>query len=95
MLGHPFGTRLRRTFVPDVPYALLYRAEPDRTYILRVARPHCCAGYWQSRDRGVLPNKAADGRERRLVARCCPLGRGRGPCAGRRGSVLAFASGRS
>jgi len=47
--GHPFGRRLRRVLVPGFPYGLLYRAEPDRIFIVAVAHLHRRPGYWRHR----------------------------------------------
>ena len=47
--GHPFGPRLRRVLVPRFPYGLLYRANPDRIFILAVAHLRRRPGYWRSR----------------------------------------------
>jgi plasmid stabilization system protein ParE len=47
--GHPFGRRLRRVLVPGFPYALLYRAEPERIFVVAVAHVHRRPGYWRRR----------------------------------------------
>ena len=49
VIGRPFGRRLRRLLVPKFPYALLYRVEPQRIYIVAVMHLHRRPGYWQSR----------------------------------------------
>jgi plasmid stabilization system protein ParE len=47
--GAPFGRHLRRMLIPKFPYALLYRIEPDRIYIVAVMHLHRRPGYWRSR----------------------------------------------
>jgi plasmid stabilization system protein ParE len=47
--GAPFGRRLRRVLVPKFPYALLYRVEADRIYIIAVMHLHRRPGYWRTR----------------------------------------------
>ena len=47
--GRPFGSRLRRVLVPGFPYGLIYRAEPDRAFIVAVAHVRRRPGYWRSR----------------------------------------------
>ena len=47
--GHPFGSRLRRALVPGFPYGLIYRAEPDRLFVVAVAHLHRRPGYWWAR----------------------------------------------
>jgi plasmid stabilization system protein ParE len=47
--GASLGRRLRRVLVPKFPYGLLYRAEPDRIYIVAVMHLHRRPGYWRSR----------------------------------------------
>ena len=47
--GTPFGRRIRRLLVPKFPYGLLYRAEPERIYIIAVMHLHRRPGYWRSR----------------------------------------------
>lgn len=48
-LGRPFGRRLRRVLVPRFPYALLYRVEPRRIYIVATMHLRRRPGYWRSR----------------------------------------------
>jgi len=47
--GAPFGRKLRRPLVPKFPYGLLYRVEPNRTYVIAVMHLHRRPGYWRSR----------------------------------------------
>ncbi len=47
--GHSFGSKLRRVLVPGFPYGLLYRAEPDRIFIVAIAHVHRRPGYWRHR----------------------------------------------
>ena len=47
--GHSFGSKLRRILVPGFPYGLLYRAEPDRIFIVPVAHVRRRPGYWRHR----------------------------------------------
>jgi len=48
--GHPFGRRLRRVLVPGFPYGLLYRANPDRIFVVAVAHVRRRPGYWRHRE---------------------------------------------
>ena len=48
-IGRPFGRRLRRILVPRFPYALLYRVEPQRIYIVATMHLSRRPGYWRSR----------------------------------------------
>ena len=48
-VGSPFGDRLRRVLVPRFPYAVIYRAEADRTHVVAVANLYRRPGYWRSR----------------------------------------------
>jgi len=47
--GHPFGRRLRRVLIPGFPYGLLYRADPDRIFIVAVAHLRRRPDYWRHR----------------------------------------------
>jgi plasmid stabilization system protein ParE len=47
--GHPFGRRLRRVLVPGFPHALIYRATPERIFVIAVAHLHRRPGYWRAR----------------------------------------------
>jgi plasmid stabilization system protein ParE len=47
--GHTYGRRLRRVLVPGFPYGLLYRADPDRIFVVAVAHLHRKPGYWRHR----------------------------------------------
>ena len=47
--GRRFGRRLRRVLVPGFPYALLYKLESDRIYIVAVAHVTRRPGYWRDR----------------------------------------------
>jgi len=48
-VGRPFGARLRRVLVARFPFAVVYRAEADRTLILAVAHLRRKPGYWRAR----------------------------------------------
>ena len=48
-IGRPFGRRLRRVLVPRFPYALLYRVEPQRIYVVAAMHLSRRPGYWRSR----------------------------------------------
>ena len=47
--GHPFGGRLRRFLVPGFPYAVIYRADAERVFIVAVAHLHRRPDYWRVR----------------------------------------------
>ena len=47
--GTPVRTSLQRWLVRRFPYALIYRDEPERVYILAVAHHRRKPGYWQHR----------------------------------------------
>jgi len=48
-IGSPFGGRLRRVLVPRFPYAVIYRAEEDRVWVVAVANLYRRPGYWRVR----------------------------------------------
>jgi len=57
-LGAPFGGRLRRLLVPKFPYGLLYRAEPDRIYVVAAMHLRRRPGYWRARLRSSRPRSS-------------------------------------
>ncbi len=48
-LGHAVSRRVRRLLVRRFPYAVIYRAEADRIFILAVAHLKRRPGYWRER----------------------------------------------
>ena len=48
-IGQRVGRHLRRLLGPKFPYGLLYRAQPERIYIVAVMHLHRRPGYWRSR----------------------------------------------
>jgi len=48
-LGHRFSKRLRRLLIRRFPYGLVYRVEPDTTFIVAVAHLRRRPGYWRQR----------------------------------------------
>jgi plasmid stabilization system protein ParE len=47
--GHRFSKRLRRLLIRRFPYGLVYREEPDTTFIVAVAHLRRRPGYWRQR----------------------------------------------
>jgi toxin ParE1/3/4 len=48
-IGRPFTSRVRRVLVPEFPFAVIYRLEPDRIFILAVMHLKRRPGYWSPR----------------------------------------------
>jgi plasmid stabilization system protein ParE len=48
-LGHAVSRRVRRLLVRRFPFAVVYRAETDRIFILAVAHLSRRPGYWRQR----------------------------------------------
>jgi toxin ParE1/3/4 len=47
--GTPLRSELRRWLVRRFPYAIIYREEPERVYILAIAHHRRKPEYWQDR----------------------------------------------
>jgi plasmid stabilization system protein ParE len=49
MLGQPFDGEFRQFFLDDFPFALVYRKEHDRIWIVAVAHQSRRPRYWRKR----------------------------------------------